>query len=529
MDAISRTFVILIVLAALIAGCAAPAAVPSPAPTLTPGVTASPAPAYWPTEGWRTSTPEEQGMDSEKLAEMVTAIQSENLPLHSLLIVRHGYLVGEIYTQPYTAGQAHWVASTTKSVVSALVGIAIQQGKIKDAKQSLWSLLPPDGVKNLDENKKKITLEDLLTMTSGLDCNDDPSSGQPIMETSANWVGFMLDLPMAADPGTRFTYCSGVTHLLSAVLQQATGMTAREYANQVLFPQIGIDPVPENRWTSDPQGVTIGGYELYLTPREMAKFGYLYLHQGSWDGQQVVPAAWVTASTAWHVDKGDGLGYGYLWHIDPGRKSYAALGRAGQHIFVYPEQDLVVVFTAGLPYRSNQDFSPLVKLLNDSILPAAAGSGGPLPANPTAAARFQAGVQALAQPRKDPPPLPAAAAQISGKTFTLESDALGYNLLALTFPAGAAEATVTINGAQSLSIGLDNIYRQRDSGEPLFPEGIRGWWQDETTFVVDSVWIGRMIQYRYTLRFTSPTTIQITRQETYTGQEFTVNGKVATP
>jgi CubicO group peptidase (beta-lactamase class C family) len=527
MDAISRTFGTVIVLAALLAGCAAPAVAPMPAPTLTPVAAAPSAPAYWPTNGWRTTTPEEQGMDSEKLADMLEHIQAENLNLHSLLIVRHGYLVGEIYAQPYTAGQAHWVASTTKSVVSALVGIAIQQGKIKDVKQSLWSLLPADGVKNLDENKQKITLEDLLTMTSGLDCNDDPSSGQPIMETSANWVGFMLDLPMAAAPGTHYTYCSGVTHLLSAVLQHATGMTTREYANQVLFPRIGIDPIPENRWTSDPQGVTIGGYELYLTPREMAKFGYLYLHQGSWDGQQVVPAAWVAASTAWHVDKGDGLGYGYQWHIDPGRKNYAALGRAGQHIFVYPEQDLVVVFTSGLPYRSNQDFAPLVKLLNDYILPAAAGPAGPLPANSSAAARFQAGVQALAQPRKDLPPLPTTAAQISGKTFTLETNDFGWSSLALAFSPGQAEAAATLNGAQTLAIGLDNLYRQRDTGEPLFPEGVRGWWQDASTFVVDDVWIGRMVQYRYTLHYTSGTTIQITRLETYTGQETTVNGKLS--
>jgi CubicO group peptidase (beta-lactamase class C family) len=497
------------IIAALLAGCASPAA----------------SLPYWPTDGWRSTTPEEQGMDSGKLADMLTHVQEEQLNLHSLLIVRHGYLVAEVYGHPYTAGQTHWVASTTKSVVSALVGIAIQQGKLKDVHQSLWSLIPSDGVKNFDENKKKITLENLLTMTSGLECNDDPSSGKPRMEVSENWVGFMLDQPMESAPGVHFNYCSGVTQLLSAALQEAVGMTAREYANQVLFPQIGIDPVPEERWTADPQGVSIGGYELYLTPQEMAKFGSLYLHKGKWDGKQVVPTDWVAASATWHVDKGDGLGYGYLWHIDPGRVNFAAMGRAGQHVFIYPQQDMVVVFTAGLPFHTNQDFIPLVELLNDYILPAVK-SDGALPANPTAAARLQAGIQTLAQPRRDPPSLPAIAATISGKTYSFETNALGWASLALAFTPGQPEATATLNGGQALAIGLDNLYRQRDTGMPLFPEGVRGYWQDANTFVVDDVWIGRMVQYQYTLRFSGEKTVQLTRLEILSGDELSVQGKM---
>jgi CubicO group peptidase (beta-lactamase class C family) len=246
----------------------------------TPASPTSTSPTYWPTDGWRSTTPEEQGMDSEKLAQMVEHIQQEQLDLHSLLIVRNGYLVSEIYAYPYSAGQVHFIASVTKSVIGALVGIAIQKGDIKDVQQPLFSLLSDQGVANLDEEKKAITLEDLLAMTSGLDCHENPAPGEVSMQTSQNWVQFMLDLPMVAQPGTKFNYCTSAIEVLSAVLQKATGMSAREFANQNLFAPLGIGSIQEALWPSDPQGVTTGGYGLALTSGEMAKLGYLFLNQG---------------------------------------------------------------------------------------------------------------------------------------------------------------------------------------------------------------------------------------------------------
>lgn len=529
MDEIRRILGIIIVLAALLASCVShQARLVSPTSTSIPASVpaAPPDPDYWPTEGWRNKTPEEQGMDSEKLAEMVAHIQAEQLNLHSLLIVRNGYLVSEIYGHPYNAGQTHWVASVTKSVVSALVGIAIQQGKLQGVHQLLWDLLPQQGVKNFDENKKKITLEDLLTMTSGLDCVDNVPPGQPTMEKSANWVSFSLDRPMAAAPGTRFNYCSEVSQVISAALQQATGMSTRAYANQVLFPPMGIAPVPEERWMADPQGVTVGGYELYLTPREMAKFGYLFLHQGRWDGQQVVPAEWVTVSTARHVMRDDGLGYGYHWNTDPGSINYAAIGRAGQGIYIYPEQNMVVVFTAGLSFRDNEDFGPIVKLLNEYILPAVKSSQT-LPANPAASARLHALAQALAQPRQDTLPLPMIAENISGKYISFDKNPLGWKTLALTFTAGQAEASATFDGVHDVAIGLDNLYRVSDSQVALFPVGFRGQWKDMSTFVVDEVWIGKMTEYTYTFRFRDATTLQLTQVEKYFGEEVNIQGALS--
>jgi CubicO group peptidase (beta-lactamase class C family) len=510
MNEIRRQLGIAFTLIALLAGCA-PAS-PTPAP-----------PPYWPTTGWRSAAPEEQGMDSEKLAQMVEHLQQEKLDLHSLLIVRNGYLVNELHAYPYSAGQAHGIMSVTKSVIAALIGIAIQQGTIKDVHQPLFSLLPDQGVANLDEKKKAITLENLLTMTSGLDCRENPAPGEASMQASANWVQFMLDRPMAAQPGTTFNYCTGAVEVLSAILQKATGMSAREFANQNLFGPIGIGPIPEVRWPSDPQGVTVGGDGLALTPGEMAKLGLLFLNQGQWDGRAIVPAEWVAASTVSHANREDKKEYGYLWWIDPQGKWYAALGRAGQHIFVYPAENLVVVFTADLPYTNDADLIPLQELLDQYILPAVK-SDKPLPANPNSLARLAAGIQALAHPAlMTPPPLPAIAAEISGKTYTLANDPFGWHTLAFAFQDGVGEVTITISRTLPVTVGLDNVYRIVSGQDNTFPQGFRGHWEDQDTFVVEDITLGQLLQVTNRIQF-SGDTIAITQQERHSPDKVEIRG-----
>jgi CubicO group peptidase (beta-lactamase class C family) len=513
MNKISNQLGIVFVLIGFLVGCTPASSSPTP-------------PAYWPTDGWRSTAPEEQGMDSEKLAQMVEYIQEEKLDLHSLLIVRNGYLVSEVYVYPYSAGQVHFIASVTKSVIGALVGIAIQRGAIQDVRQPLFSLLPEQGVANFDDQKKAITLEDLLTMTSGLDCHENPAPGEASMEASQDWVQFMLDQPMIAQPGTKFNYCTGAIQLLSAVLQKATGMSAREFANQNLFAPLGIGPISEARWSADPQGVTIGGYGLALTPGEMAKLGFLFLNQGQWNGETIVPSEWVAVSTASHANQGDKKEYGYLWWIDPQGKWYAALGRAGQHIFVYPTENLVVVFTADLPYTNDADLIPLQELLDQYILPAVKSSRS-LPANPDGLARLKAGIQALTQaPRTAPAPLPAIAAQISGKAYALADNPFGWETIAFNFQDSADQVMVTVNsngGSGQLAVGLGNTYRTVEGGDSTFPQELRGRWDDQDTFIVEDVYPGQMLQYTYSIQFSSDA-IHITRQEKYSGNKVELQG-----
>jgi CubicO group peptidase (beta-lactamase class C family) len=306
--------------------------------------------AYWPTDGWRTSTPEEQGMDPELLTEMWAYIQENEVRIDSVTIVRHGYLVLDAYTHSYEKNSMHDLWSCTKSFTSALVGMAIEQGHIEGVDQPVLSFFPERTVANVDARKEAMTLEHLLTMTDGLDwvrkdiLSNSTGDTWPEMRQSGDWVQFTLDRPMVAEPGARWNYNDGASHLLSAIIQETTGTTALAFAEKYLFGPLGISGAT---WQSDPQGRNCGGTYLRLTPRDMAKFGYLYLNEGQWDGKQIVPAAWVEASTTNHSPTPDTY-YGYQWWVMPWAGYYSAIGARGQYIVVLPELDMVVTFTSDL-------------------------------------------------------------------------------------------------------------------------------------------------------------------------------------
>jgi CubicO group peptidase (beta-lactamase class C family) len=319
-------------------------------------------PAYWPTREWRTSTPEEQGMHSQQLAHMLEAVEAQNLDLHSLLIIRHGYIVSETYFSPHDQNTRHELYSCTKSFISTLVGIALDQGRIDRTDHRVLDFFPGSTFANLDSQKQAMTLEDLLTMRSGLDWQE----GDPIyqkMYRSTDWVKLVMDEPMAQSPGSSFNYCSGCSHVLSAILQQTTGVGTRDFAKQNLFEPLGIT---NYSWDNDASGIPIGGWGLWLTPRDMAKLGYLYLQNGQWDGRQIVSAQWVKAATQKHTGTGGQLlDYGYQWWIYPSLGAYTALGRYGQMIFVIPESALVIVTTARM-----EGHDEIFHLVEQYIVPA---------------------------------------------------------------------------------------------------------------------------------------------------------------
>jgi CubicO group peptidase (beta-lactamase class C family) len=351
--------VLLGLLSSILAGCASS---PTPAaPTQLP-VLAPAAVDYWPTAGWRTSTPAEQGMDAQKLADMLDKIQQDQLNLDSLLVIRNGYLVLEKYFGSFQQDTRHELYSCTKSFISTLVGIALDQGLIAGTEQPILGFFPGKAFANPDPQKETMTLEDLLTMRSGLDWEEgDPT--YRAMYVSQDWVKYVLDEPMAQPPGTQFLYCSGCTHVLSAIVQKATGMNTLDFAKRNLFEPLGITNL---RWDTDSTGIPIGGWGLQITPRDMAKLGYLYLYGGEWDGQQIVSTAWVENATTRHTATDGTMGYGYQWWIYPSLEGYTALGRYGQTIFVIPWADLVIVTTA--PNLDNHD--KIFQLIDDYIVPA---------------------------------------------------------------------------------------------------------------------------------------------------------------
>lgn len=335
----TKFLVLLWLLTVILAGCSTSPAVVVPPKAPTP---ASESDVYWPTEGWRTSTPEEQGMDSQMLADMVAEINERKMKVHSLLIIRHGYMVSETYFDDFQPDTRHHLQSVTKSFISTLIGIAIDQGYLTGTDQRVVDLFLESAIANLDNQKQDMTLEDLLTMRSGLDCQEGDIDYQAIMR-SPDGAKYMLDKPMIEAPGSRWNYCSGCYHVLSAIIQQTTGKNTLDFAEKNLFKPLGISNVV---WPADKAGNPTGGWGLQLTPRDMAKLGYLYLRGGQWDGQQIVSSEWVKAATQSYADVDEHFGYGYHWFTAPALAGYAALGSYGQIILVIPESDLVIVTTA---------------------------------------------------------------------------------------------------------------------------------------------------------------------------------------
>jgi CubicO group peptidase (beta-lactamase class C family) len=321
--------------------------------------------APWPTKDWTSSTPSAQGMEAVKLNAALAAAQVQSLELHSLLVVRHGFLLMEKYFSTFNRTTSTELYSCTKSFISALTGIAIDKGFIADVSQPVLGFFPGAKFDRMDSRKKSMKIDDLLTMTSGLGWVEGDATYRQMYTSSRDWAKFVLDIPMAYQPGQRFNYSSGDSHLLAAILQKKTGTDLYDFARAQLFVPLGIrDP----QWERDPAGIPIGGWGLQLTPREMAKLGYLYLHNGSWDGKQIVPASWVQSSTRPHSSPNGELKYGYQWWVSPPGGWYAALGRFGQCIFVVPSLDLVVVFTAHIE-SNDREADLLVKYIMPACAP----------------------------------------------------------------------------------------------------------------------------------------------------------------
>jgi CubicO group peptidase (beta-lactamase class C family) len=318
---------------------------------------------YWPTKGWRTSSPEAQGMDGARLDEMLADIRRQSTPLYSLLVIRNGYMVSETYFRGDDAGTRRELYSVTKSVVATLVGIAVDRGDMADLDAPVLGCFPERTFAHTDDLKEAMTLRHLLTMTSGLDWGEGDSTYRA-MYMSGDWVRYVLDIPMRQAPGERFVYCSGCSHLLAAIVQQRAQGNLEDYARRHLFGPLGIKSF---KWDRDSAGIPIGGWGLQLTPRDMARLGYLYLRRGEWEGKQVVSAGWIDAATQRHVATDGALGYGYQWWIYPDHGAYVALGRYGQTIFVAPEHDLVVVTTA----RIEGGHEAIFRLIDEYIVPAA--------------------------------------------------------------------------------------------------------------------------------------------------------------
>ena len=350
---------------------------------------------YWPTNGWRSSPPEEQGLDPKTLSQIDHDVKETFPAVKGVLVVRNGYVVFENYYQGYDRSDHHHVWSVTKSVTSALVGIALKEDRIENLDQRLPEFFPEHFGPGTDQRKRQITVENLLTMTNGFRQNSFYSGkGFDQILSSDDVVEASIGQSMAKEPGEEFNYNNGDAHLLSAILTKTTGQSALAYAHESLFKPLAIDSdpdasmqaVPANLrrfeqagfvWADDGQGNSVGAFGLKLTARDMAKIGYLYLQDGRWEGRQIVPRGYVRASTREQLETGYSpaggpAGYGYLWWTRKveGYRAFYASGYGGQFIYVIPELNLVAVIVSEAPGRGEIAPQSPDGLLDYDVVPA---------------------------------------------------------------------------------------------------------------------------------------------------------------
>jgi len=357
---------------------------------------ASEAANIYPANGWQTSTPEQQGMQSQMLANMIDEIKSNNYSIDSISVIHNGYMVLDVYFHPFAKDLRHHLYSCTKSVMSLLVGIAIDKGYIKSIDQPVIDFFPDKTIQNMDDDKRSMTLEHLLMMASGLDCRDSYHyewKGLFEMRSRADWAQHVLDLPMVGPPGETFEYCNGVSYLLSVIVSTATWMKTLDFARKYLFDPLGISEVV---WEENPQGFTIGYARMWLNPHDMARIGWLCINKGRWGNKQIVSSAWVETSTRGQIDARPAPRYGYHWWVNE-KGQYAAVGNYGQYIMVADAMNLVVVFTSDLPLKMN--FVPL-GLTRKYIVPAVVSSEA-LPKNEKENTRLDNLVKSVSVPFSD--------------------------------------------------------------------------------------------------------------------------------
>lgn len=485
----------------------------------------STAPDYFPTQIWQTSAPEEQGIDSAKLIEMIEFYENEKsgndrLVIDSVTIIRNGYIVSDIYFDPlFSRDTKHILHSVTKSIMSALIGIAIDKGHIESVDVPVTGIFKEKNIDNSDDRINNLTIRHLLTMQTGLRSQDSylyQYKGLFEAQKTNDWTEYALNLPFEKDPGTRFEYSNLASFLLSALITESSGMDTLSFAKEHLFNPLGIEDV---QWEKSPKGIGIGWARMWLKPHDMAKIGLLYLQKGKWENEQVISSEWIEGSIEprsfpkkyryvyneegkinWGLSGGEWTannlirpfadGYGYQWWLDK-TGMYSAVGTGGQYIIVVPKENLVVVFTGKLNDLRDSAFP--IRLLKKYILPAII-SNEPLSSNEKTQKELErlSLTPPLISEAKTISKSPIMAQEISGKTYDLDSNRWKYDNFKLIFDPNKDNAEFSYDAKESdfvnYLVGLDNVYKFTQTNNNTY--AAVGYWKSENNFIIEYEIIG---------------------------------------
>jgi CubicO group peptidase (beta-lactamase class C family) len=437
-----------------------PASVPATYRRLLAGIVAlSTAAPLGAQSGLPRSSPERQGISSAAILAFIEKADTEIDAMHSFMLLRHGHVVAEGWWSPYDAATPHMLYSLSKSFTSTAVGLAIAEAKLSLDDQVL-KFFPEDAPAEPSANLRAMRVRDLLRMNTGHQTEAQlwPWGDQPDTATSGEpWTKTFLAHPVPFKPGTHFLYNSPGTYMLSALVQQVTGMTVLEYLRPRLFEPLGIEhPI----WLTSPQGITLGSIGLLVRTEDIARFGQLYLQNGVWNGRQLIPAAWVAAATAMQTSNGSSpqsdwdQGYGYqFWRSR--HNSYRGDGAFGQYCLVLPEVDAVVVITSGV-----RDMQAVMNLVWETLLPAMRANA--LPEDAAARRRLDARLAGLTLRPPSGNPSGPLAAPVSSRWYGFPDNAHGIRAVALDFdPPSPALIVRTTDGETRTPFGIGSWAKSR--------------------------------------------------------------------
>lgn len=427
---------------------------------------------------FKTGEPEEEGFSSLKLNEIFPYVRTQQVNVHSLMIIRNDKIIFDAYFYPFTKSLQHDIASCTKSITSLLVGIAIDKRFIPNENELVKNYFPE--IKSYSKNFQTLTIKDLLTMTSGLDCgSDNEETVLSGLFKASDWPAYIFNIPSTNTPGKRFSYCSCNFYLLAEILYRSTKLSPEKFADKYLFKQMGIKNF---YWTKNNKGVNYGWGDLALKPYDMAKIGRLLLNNGKWNSAQLISANYIKKATSIQIQFSNHKGYGYGFWVDNDH-SFNAEGRGGQKIHIDRLYNAIVIATGGgYNWDEKGGLSDLIgnsihldalsknQLAYDSLKVAiayAAKMSGVLP------------VESLTNTRQD---------SLFNRTLIFEKNSLNIST-ARIITSGYTDTLFRITNSAgkvvNYPLGIGTKYRYFKDPSSKHVYAIRGYWKSQDDFVID--------------------------------------------
>lgn len=423
-------------------------------------------------------TPEAQGVSSAAVLNWVQSIEQNVRDLHSLMLLRRGAVIAEGWWQPYRPERPHMLFSLSKSFTSTAVGLVVAEGRLS-VDDPVISFFPDDLPRRVSDNLAAMQVRHLLTMSTG---HDQDTLPRLFRRQSKNWVRSFLAQPVKHQPGAPFVYNSGATYMLSAIVQRVAGVTLLDYLQPRLFEPLGIQGAT---WETCPLGINTGGWGLKIKTEDIARFGQMYLQGGDWQGQRILPEAWVQAATSAQVSNAPNenpdwaQGYGYqFWRCQ--HNAYRGDGAFGQYCLVMPDQEAVLAITAGVG-----NMQQVLDLVWEHLLPAMQPAA--LPADESAQCELSRTLAGLSLSPQAGAPTSPVAAQVSGNKYVIEANAQRVQSISLDLtPAGS---TLTVRaGRRKHQVNCGNgVWVEGmttlDEGQPR-PVAASGAWTADDTYTI---------------------------------------------